>query len=223
MTDWQLDHVPARGEPWVPDLDVRVVQLTLPEDQGGFEGLGFLMDWLRPPAAVPQAPFAPDDGTKGAVRDLLRHGGHRPSGRGRPSSEYLQKAVGEGRIGPILPLVDLGNVVSLHSGLPISIVDRDKSVGARTVRAADPGAEYVFNRSGQVIQVGGLPCLHDGEGPCANAVKDAQRTKTDEDTRAAMALIWGTARLPERVAAATGWVVELARTGGVAAVEVPLP
>ena len=32
------------------------------------------------------------------VRDLLRHGGHKPTGRGKPSSEYLVRAAGEGKV-----------------------------------------------------------------------------------------------------------------------------
>jgi hypothetical protein len=35
---------------------------------------------------------------------------------------------------------------------------------------------YVFNQSGQTIDVAGLLCLFDSDGPCGNAVKDSQRT-----------------------------------------------
>ena len=43
------------------------------------------------------------------------------------------------------------------------------------VGVAPAGASYVFNASGQAIDLGGLLCLFDADGPCANAVKDAQR------------------------------------------------
>ena len=35
---------------------------------------------------------------------------------------------------------------------------------------------------GQEIRIDGLVCLFDAEGPCANAVKDSQRTKTSDAT-----------------------------------------
>ena len=57
------------------------------------------------------------------VRNLLRHGGFKPSGRSKPASEYLISAVEKGRLGSINAAVDCCNVASLHSGLPISVVD----------------------------------------------------------------------------------------------------
>ena len=67
--------------------------------------------------------------------------------------------------------------------------------------SAPPGTSYVFNAAGQSIDLAGLPCLFDAEGPCANAVKDAQRTKTGPATRRTLSLIWGTFSLPDRAAA----------------------
>src|SRR6266852_959540 len=69
------------------------------------------------------APFRSDDTVRETVRQLLRHGGFKPTGRSKPASEYLLKAVGEGRLSTINLAVDACNVVSLHSGLPISVVD----------------------------------------------------------------------------------------------------
>jgi hypothetical protein len=63
----------------------------------------------------------------------------------------------------------------------------------------------VFNASGQTIDLGGLLCLFDADGPCGNAVKDAQRTKTDGGTRRTLSLIWGTVSLPGRAAQTTAW------------------
>ena len=88
--------------------------------------------------------------------------------------------------------VDVCNVVSLHSGLPISVVDLDRAREPFRVSVAPPGASYVFNASGQTIDIGGLLCLGDADGPCANAVKDAQRTKTDANTTQTLTVIWGT-------------------------------
>lgn len=151
------------------------------------------------------APLRSDETVREAVRKLLRHGGFKPSGRSKPASEYLIKAVPEGRLASINLAVDVCNVVSLHSGLPISVVDLDKTRPPLRVGLAPDGTSYVFNVSGQTIDVSGLLCLFDAEGPCANAVKDAQRTKTGPDTRRTLSLIWGTVDLSGRTARAEAW------------------
>jgi DNA/RNA-binding domain of Phe-tRNA-synthetase-like protein len=142
------------------------------------------------------APLRSDDAVREVVRQLLRHGGFKPTGRSKPASEYLIRAVGEGKLSSINVAVDVCNVVSLHSGLPLSVVDLDRARAPFRVGVAPAGAAYVFNASGQTIDLGGLLCLFDADGPCANAVKDAQRTKTDEQTRRTLSLVWGTVALP---------------------------
>jgi DNA/RNA-binding domain of Phe-tRNA-synthetase-like protein len=153
------------------------------------------------------SPGAPtgDEVTKSAVRDLLRCGGFKPSGRSKPASEYLVAAFAEGRWPTVSPLVDLCNVASLRSGLPISVVDLDKTRGDLAIRIAPAGTSYVFNPSGQVIDASGLVCLYDGEGPTGTPVKDAQRTKTDAATKNLVVVIWGTRALPGRTAETVAW------------------
>ncbi len=102
-------------------------------------------------------------------------------------------------------MVDACNVVSLHSGLPISVVDVDRAEGALSVRICPPETRYVFNAGGQQIRLDGLVCLHDAQGPCANAVKDSQRTKTHDGTTRVVCVVWGTQGLPGRAAEAAGW------------------
>ncbi|MEM9998989.1 MAG: phenylalanine--tRNA ligase beta subunit-related protein [Bacteroidota bacterium] len=138
-------------------------------------------------------------------RDLLRHGGYKPTGRGKPASEYLVRAAENGKLGSINAVVDACNVVSLHSGLPISVVDLDRATAPFRVGLAEEGARYVFNASGQTIDLSGLLCLFDGEGPCANGVKDSQRTKTHDGTRRTLSLVWGHRDLAGHVDAATAW------------------
>jgi DNA/RNA-binding domain of Phe-tRNA-synthetase-like protein len=155
------------------------------------------------------APLQSDDKVREAVRRLLRHGGFKPSGRSKPASEYLVRAVGDGTLGTINAAVDVCNIVSLHSGLPVSIIDLAKAQAPFRVGVAPPSAAYVFNASGQSIDLAGLLCLFDAEGPCGNAVKDAQRTKTDADTRRTLTVIWGTNELPGHAAKAERWYREL--------------
>lgn len=161
-----------------------------------------------------QAPFHANDSDRLAVRDLLRHGGFKPTGRSKPASEYLLKAQADGKLGNINLPVDACNVVSLHSGLPISVVDLDRVQLPLRVAIAEAGASYVFNPSGQSIDIGGLLCLFDAEGPCANGVKDSQRTKTSDGTRRTLSLIWGTKAIPGRCAQAAEWYHRLLTNQG---------
>lgn len=160
------------------------------------------------------APLRATDQTRSAVRDLLRHGGYKPTGRGKPASEYLLRAASGGQLGSINLAVDACNVASLHSGLPISVVDLDRAKPPFRVGIAPAGASYVFNASGQEISLEGLLCLFDAEGPCANAVKDAQRTKTHEGTTQTLSIVWGTRSLEGWTAKTTAWYQSLLREAG---------
>jgi DNA/RNA-binding domain of Phe-tRNA-synthetase-like protein len=158
------------------------------------------------------APLSADDDVRKRIRDLLRAGGFKPTGRSKPASEYLLAAAAEAPLRSINAAVDACNAVSLHSGVPISVVDLARVTPPLRVAVAAAGASYVFNPSGQTIDVAGLLCLHDAEGPCANAVKDAQRSKTDGDTRATLTILWGTTALPGRAGAAFAWYRDLLAT-----------
>ncbi len=190
-----------------PLLDLRAFTTTFPRPLG---------EMKTPPAAVialfdanPPVPLAADDALREAVRAMLRHGGFRPAGRSKPASEYLLKAAADGQLQSINPAVDVCNAVSLHSGLPISVVDLDRTRPPLRVGIAAAGSSYVFNAAGQSIDVGGLLCLHDADGPCANAVKDAQRTKTGPATLRTLTLIWGTIARPGHASAAEQWYREM--------------
>ena len=180
----------------------------------GFESPGWLASLGTLGAVTPFPEF--DDTTKVVVRDLLRHGGFKPAGRSKPCSEYIRSAAGKSRFPLINPAVDATNIAALHGCIPVSTVDLDRTSGDLRVGIAAPGSSYVFNPSGQTIDLTGLLCLHDGDGPCANAVKDAQRTKTDAETTRTLTLIWGTIALPGRAAAVCAWHEDLnRRLGGV--------
>jgi DNA/RNA-binding domain of Phe-tRNA-synthetase-like protein len=195
-----------------PLLRVAAFTTTFPSPLGDLTTPSDVLDALRLDAP---APLERDESARGAVRDLLRAGGYKPTGRGKPASEYLVRAASEGALGAINVAVDVCNAVSLHSGLPISVVDLARARPPFRIAVAPAGTSYVFNASGQEIDLGGLLCLFDGDGPCANAVRDAQRTKTRGETRETLSVIWGFAGGEERLAAAERWYREL--LGGVGA------
>lgn len=136
------------------------------------------------------------------IRDLLRHGGFKPTGRNKPASEYLAKAAVEGRFPRINNVVDVCNLVSLGSGFPVSLVDLDLALegGAGLVlREAVADESFVFNPSGQTIDLHGLLCLAREDGaPIANAVKDSMATKTHDGTRAVLAVLYAAKGLATR-------------------------
>jgi DNA/RNA-binding domain of Phe-tRNA-synthetase-like protein len=186
-----------------PLLDLRAFVTTFPRP---------LAELPSPPALLAglvqgaPAPLHSDDRVRAAVRDLLRHGGiFKPTGRSKPASEFLIKAVGDGQLGSINAAVDACNVASLHSGLPISVVDLDRAVPPLRVGLPPEKTTYIFNASGQAIDVGGLVSLFDAEGPCAGPVKDSQRTKTHPGTTRTLSIVWGTTALPGRAEATTAW------------------
>jgi DNA/RNA-binding domain of Phe-tRNA-synthetase-like protein len=171
---------------------------------------GAIVARLHSPASAPAPTAQPlDDNVKNSVRALLRHGGYKPSGRSKPASEYLVAAFADGRWPQINPLVDICNVVSLKSGLPISLVDADKVQGELAIQIAPAGTTYVFNPSGQVIDASGLVCLFDAIGPTGTPVKDAQRTKTDDATKNVLVIVWGTNALAGRTRETVQWYREL--------------
>ena len=75
-------------------------------------------------------------------------------------------------------------------------------------------SSHVFNQAGQTIDVGRLLCLFDAEGPCANGVKDSQRTKTHAQTRRTLSLIWGTHTVPGRAARTEAWYHQMLKAHG---------
>jgi DNA/RNA-binding domain of Phe-tRNA-synthetase-like protein len=200
-----------------PLLDARWFLTTFPRPLGELGRVDPVFSLLRLDAP---APLSADDAVRSAVRELLRHGGYKPTGRGKPASEYLVRAVGEGALGSINLAVDACNVASLHSGLPISVIDVALATPPFRIGLAPEGSTYVFNQGGQTIDLGGLLCLFDAAGPCANAVKDAQRTKTTPGTQKTLSVVWGTSALPGRAEATARWYQSLLEGAGASTSEV---
>jgi DNA/RNA-binding domain of Phe-tRNA-synthetase-like protein len=200
-----------------PLLDLHAFTTTFPRPLGEMPTPPEILALLSLQAP---APLQSDDAVREAVRALLRHGGFKPAGRSKPASEYLVRAVGDGALSSINAAVDVCNIVSLHSGLPISVVDLARAKPPFRAAIAPARSSYVFNASGQAIDLAGLLCLCDAEGPCGNAVKDAQRTKTDANTTQTLTVIWGSSALPDRAARAEMWYRQLLHQLGASTMDV---
>ncbi|HET6343698.1 MAG TPA: hypothetical protein VFH51_02150 [Myxococcota bacterium] len=194
-----------------PALQIEAFITEFPEPLGATPTPPWLAALLRPEA---DAPLSATDAIRGAVRDLLRGHGYKPTGRGKPASEYLAGAAASGKLSGINLAVDACNATSLHSGLPISVVDLDLARAPLRVGVAPPGSTYVFNAAGQTIDLGGLLCLFDAAGPCANAVKDAQRTKTHAGTQRTLSLLWAPQSLSQHLEGAAAWYRALLERSG---------
>jgi DNA/RNA-binding domain of Phe-tRNA-synthetase-like protein len=200
-------------------LRVRAFATSFPTPLGRIGSPASLLGLLQLDAA---APLTRDEAVRAAVRDMLRANGYKPTGRGKPASEYLVRAAQDGSLAGINVAVDACNAVSLHSGLPISVIDLDRTQPPYRIGLPSAGAQYVFNAAGQEIAVGGLVSLFDGAGPCANAVKDAQRTKTNDGTTRTLSIVWGCAGHEDRLNEATSWYRALLQDVGATTDDVPL-
>ena len=103
-----------------PLLAARAIRSVLPGPLEQHPSPPWLCELL---ALDAKTPLSWSDELRGAVRDMLRHSGYKPTGRGKPASEYLRKTAAESSLASINCAVDVCNVVSLHSGFPISVVD----------------------------------------------------------------------------------------------------
>jgi DNA/RNA-binding domain of Phe-tRNA-synthetase-like protein len=179
---WALDH------PGLLVGLVRVAGITLEPSGGQLDQE--IADTIARRAAGEQ----PSESLRTAVRDMLRFGGFKPTGRSKPASEYLAGAADRGEFPRINNAVDVANDVSLASGLPISLLDADLALDGAPglcLRFGLPGERYVFNRAGHEIELAGLVCAARVGGTCiGNAVKDALDAKTVDDTRNLVAFVY---------------------------------
>ena len=138
--------------------------------------------------------MAGDDQRRHAVRGMLRAGGFKPAGRNKPAQEYLLRTVKKlGELPRILNVVDLLNTVSLQCGLPISMLALDQLSQGSSFRYGHADESFVFNRSGQELNLRGLICWSSGRGhdsrPLGTPVKDSMIGKvTEQDQHIVMCI-----------------------------------
>lgn len=146
-------------------------------------------------AAIPSAGMAGGETRREAVRKMLRAGGFKPAGRNKPAQEYLLRTVTEnGSLPSIFNAVDALNVISVKSGLPISLLAADRIGPRAVVRYGQAGERFVFNRSGQELELDGLICVCAAtEEPLGTPIKDSMLGKVTESDHEVLAVIYAPA------------------------------
>lgn len=133
---------------------------------------------------------AEEEATRKASRDILRNGKYKPTGRGKPASEYLLRTAGEPEGFPrINGPVDANNLISIQHCLAASVWDLDLAGSdALELRLGAPGESYVFNATGQTLALESLVCgcalRREDSTPIITPIKDSLATKLrPESTR----------------------------------------
>ncbi len=130
-----------------------------------------------------------------AARRLYRDFGIDPT-RVRPSSEALLRRVLRGQPFPrICNAVDVGNLCSLWSLLPLGLYDADAVEGPVILRRGLAGESYEGIRK-DTVHLEGRPALVDQMGPFGNPTSDSPRTAITSTTRALWMVIFAPAEVP---------------------------
>lgn len=150
---------------------------------------------------------AAEEARRAAARDMLRNGSYKPTGRGKPASEYLLRAAAQPEYAfpRINAPVDICNYLSLRYVVPISLWDLDRAASDGYVfRLGRAGEGFAFNHAGQRIDVQDLVCgcrapgddleADVGGEPIVNPVRDCMATKTTPETRRVAACAYAPAQ-----------------------------
>jgi len=125
-----------------------------------------------------------------ATRELYRRLGKDPS-RYRGSPEALLRRARSGKaLYRIHNVVDVINLVSLRTLLPIGLYDAAKLRPPLVLRRGAPGEAYDGIGKEQ-LNLDGLPVLADAEGPFGSPTSDSRRTMVTEATAEVLAVVFG--------------------------------
>ena len=118
------------------------------------------------------------------IRQMLRHGKFKASGRSKPAQEYLLRCATQDHTLPnINTPVDILNTVSLAAGLPISLLSIAKCSHLLHVRFGLAGESYVFNSVGQELDATDLIVVCDRsqspDRPVGSPIKDSLAGKIE--------------------------------------------
>ena len=124
------------------------------------------------------------------TRELYRRLGKEPS-RYRGSPEALLRRARSGKeLYRIHNVVDVVNLVSLRTLLPIGLYDAAKLRPPLVLRRGAPGEAY-DGIGKEHLNLDGLPVLADAEGPFGSPTSDSRRTMVTGDTAEVLAVVFG--------------------------------
>jgi DNA/RNA-binding domain of Phe-tRNA-synthetase-like protein len=125
-----------------------------------------------------------------ATRELYRRLGKDPS-RYRGSPEALLRRARSGKeLYRIHNVVDVINLVSLRTLLPIGLYDAAKLRPPLILRRGAPGEAY-DGIGKEALNLDGLPVLADAEGPFGSPTSDSRRTMVTAATAEVFAVVFG--------------------------------
>lgn len=111
--------------------------------------------------------------------------------RYRVSSERLLRRVVKGDGLPqVNLLVDLVNIWSVVTALPIGLYDADRLAGTTMSFGAGREGERYLTLAGSELETQGKPVLRDGAGPCGSPLTDSERTATHPGTTRCLAVVF---------------------------------
>lgn len=126
-----------------------------------------------------------------ATREAYKRCGKDP-GRYRPSAEALRRRLMRGiPLYQIDTLVDLINLVSLHTGYSIGGFDADKIQGEALELGIGKAGEPFEGIGKGVLNIEGLPVYRDEAGGIGTPTSDNERTKMGLETTHILAIING--------------------------------
>ena len=131
-----------------------------------------------------------------ATRQAYKRLGKDPN-RYRPSAEALRR-----RILRALPLyrvdtlVDLINLVSIHSGYSIGGFDKNKIQGGKLILGVGKEGELYHGIGRGILNIAGLPVYRDEAGGIGTPTSDEERTKIALETTELLMIINGYSGLP---------------------------
>ena len=157
-------------------------------------------------------PDGPADAAVETYKTALTRLGRNPN-RYRISSDALLRRARKDGVPHILPLVDLNNLLSLRSGLPIGCYDQARIEGGIVFRQGREGEGMATLGKGE-MDVARLPLLADDAGPFGSMVSDSVRCRVTEATAAPFFVMYGYGEADEAALAAL-ITDAVARAGGV--------
>lgn len=126
-----------------------------------------------------------------ATREVYKRLGKDPN-RYRPSSEALcRRILRDLPLYQIDTLVDLINLVSLHTGYSIGGFDADKILGDTLILGVGKDGEPYEAIGRGIMNIEGLPVYRDTKGGIGTPTSDHERTKIGLDTTSLLTIING--------------------------------